>query len=650
MIVLGLHFGHDAAVAVVRDGEVLAYLLRERYCGTKHAIGLEGALVERALAAAGLAAGDIDVCAVSSTQGVELLTGDPDAFRVEFAAHPGHNLPCAAAVQLAAQGRSIAERFQATLLDSLYGEQAAGSWLREAWAAFFPEHRGRRREDFRPCPTIDTFWVEPSWDAGATMAELAAGRVEIREELRYGFHHPAVVVLGGRRLPAYFLHHHLAHAGASYYSSAFASAAVLTHDGFSEGDGYHSGMYYLGRENALYPLAPHHLTIGGLYDRVGIALGLGVTGPAGKLMGLSAYGEPRFYAEKFAGNFYDHRRRLRGDLPSAWMYHCVSAARRAGYDMVPQGDPARATAPVNADIAASTQRLFEEIRQQAVDSLASLLDGSGLATPNLCLSGGTALNCPSNSRIAASGRFDRVWVEPWCDDGGLAIGAALALYHSLYDRPLRASARAFPSPCLGIARGDGEIRRALEAAAGRVIFEPCEQPGERAAEDLAADRVVGWFQAGSEAGPRALGHRSILADPRQAENWPRVNRLKGREEWRPFAPAVLAGEAGEWFDGLPLPSPYMLFNARVRRPGIPAVTHVDGSSRVQTVDESCGEYYRIVRRFGELTGVPVILNTSFNGPGEPIVETPGQAVAMLLESGLDVLYAGSFRVLRRGGG
>lgn len=647
MIVLGLHFGHDAAVAVVRDGEILAYLLRERHRGVKHAIGLEAALVERALGEAGLTVGDVDVCALSSTQGVELLTGDPDAFRIEIAPHPGHDLRCALAEQLAAQGRTVEERFQATLLASLYGEESAGSWLREAWVAFFPEHRGRRREDFRPCPTIDSFWTEPAWDAGATLEELAAGRVEAREELRYGFHYPAVAVLGGRRLPAYLLHHHLAHAGASYYPSAFGGAAVLTHDGFSEGDGYHSGMFYLGRGNALYPLAPHHLTIGGLYDRVGIALGLGVTGPAGKLMGLSAYGEPRFHDEKFVGNFYDHRRRLRSDLASAWMYHCVSSARRAGYDMAPQGDPARATAPINADIAASTQHLFERVRQRAVDALAELLERSGLATPNLCLSGGTALNCPSNSAVAASGRFERVWVEPWCDDGGLAIGAALALYHSLYDRPLRAAARPFPSPFLGAVRTDGEIRRALEAAACRVRFEPCAAPGEAAAEDLAADRVVGWFQDGSEAGPRALGHRSILADPRRAENWPRVNRIKGRERWRPFAPAVLAERCGEWFDGLPLPSPYMLFNARVRRPEIPAVTHVDGSSRVQTVDASCGEYYHAVRRFAELTGVPVILNTSFNGPGEPIVETPEQAIAMLLAGGLDVLYAGSYRVLRR---
>lgn len=649
MIVLGLHFGHDAAVAVVRDGEILAYLLRERHSRVKHAIGLDAALVERALGVAGLALGNVDVCAVTSTQGVELLTGDPEALRVEFAAHPGHDLRSALAEQLAAQGRSIEERFTATLLASLYGEEAAGSWLREAWVAFFPEHRQRRREDFRPCPTIDTFWTEPAWEAGATLAELGEGSASLREELRYGFHYPAVVVLGGRRLPAYFLHHHLAHAGASYYSAAFPEGAVLTHDGFSDGDGYHSGMLYLGRGHALYPLAPHHLTIGGLYDRVGIALGLGFTGPAGKLMGLSAYGEPRFYDEKFVGNFYDHRQRLKNDLPSAWMYHCVSSARRGGCDMAPQGDPARATEPVNADIAASTQLLFEEIRQRAVDSLASLLDRSGLTTPNLCLSGGTALNCPSNSRVASSGRFERVWVEPWCDDGGLAIGAALVLYHSLYDQPLRAGARPFPSPFLGIVRGDGEIRRALESASGRISFEPCGAPGEAAGEDLAADRVVGWFQEGSEAGPRALGHRSILADPRPAENWPRVNRIKGRERWRPFAPAVLAERAGEWFEGLPLPSPYMLFNARVRRPEIPAVTHVDGSSRVQTVDESCGEYYRVVRRFAEITGVPVILNTSFNGPGDPILETPEQAIAMLLEGGLDVLYAGAYRVLRREG-
>ena len=161
-----------------------------------------------------------------------------------------------------------------------------------------------------------------------------------------------------------------------------------------------------------------------------------------------------------------------------------------------------------------------------------------------------------------------------------------------------------------------------------------------------ADKVIAWFEGGSEAGPRALGHRSILADVRPSENWLRVNKVKGREPWRPFAPIVLAEKAGDWFDGCPTPSPYMLFTAQVKGNRLPSITHVDGSSRIQTVDESCGGIRGILEAFDRATGVPVLMNTSFNGPGEPIVETPSQAIDFLLTSDIDVVYIDSRRVTR----
>jgi carbamoyltransferase len=405
-------------------------------------------------------------------------------------------------------------------------------------------------------------------------------------------------------------------------------------------------MFYLGKAHRLYPLLPHHLTLGAMYDRVGMALGLGVTGPAGKLMGLAAYGQPRFFDSKFVGNYYDHKAAFPSkDFASAWIYHCVKEARSRGYDMTAYGNPEVATAAVNADIAASTQKLFEAIRMRAVEALHGMLSKSRLRTANLCLSGGTALNCPSNTQIYNESAFNAVHVEPACDDGGLAIGAALALFHNIMDNP-RNGEPPYPSAYQGVKYAEGDIETALEQHRSALRVEKLGAVGERAAQDLAANRVIAWYQGRSEAGPRALGHRSIIADPRSAENWARVNRIKKREQWRPFAPAVLESEAQHWFGDAPAHSPHMLFNARVLDARIPAVTHVDGTARIQTVRESDGGYHDLIQAFARYTEVPVVMNTSFNGPGQPIVETPSDAVDFFVQSELDALYIGDFRVER----
>lgn len=647
MIVLGLHFGHDAAATVIRDGVVQSYVLRERHTRVKHAVSLSIATVRGALERAGVAAADVDVVAVSSTQQVELIADDPAALSVEYVPADPLGRPC---TLLAEAGAGVAaQRAGGTLLDFLYDPDLFATWLGRSYAALFPERTQRERADIPVVGWIDDFVSRPEWAEGRGLADLASADYGLDEDLRFGFHLPVAVTVDGVTRPGYAVHHHLAHAASSYYTSGFDTAAVFTHDGYADGESYHSGMFYLGRNQALYPLACHHLGLGGLYDRVGAALGLGVVGPAGKLMGLAAYGRPRFVASRFLGNHYDLRDRFPVDLTSAWLRHCRAEATRMGYNLRPFGDPAQATAPINVDIAASTQQLFEQVRLEAIRALHSGLHRSALPLTRLCLSGGTALNCPSNTQIAQEGPFERVFVEPSCDDGGIAIGAGLAVYHSLLNQPLPGDASPagrFPSPYLGQAPTADEVAQAVAAAP--VLAEPLTlvEAAERAADDLVAGLVVAWFEGGSEAGPRALGHRSVLADPRDALNWPRVNRIKSREAWRPFAPAVLVEHAAEWFADLPLPSPYMLFNARVLRSDIPAVTHVDGTARIQTVDASVPGYRAVMAAFHRRTGVPVVLNTSLNGPGEPIVERPEEALALFLKTELDVLYVDGMRITR----
>lgn len=648
MNILGLQFGHDAGAAVLRDGRVASFVLRERLSRVKHALSLDPQTIDRAIAEAGIRARDIDFCAITSTQKTELIARDPHRITVSLAPHPDHAAPCSLADILARAGTDPATLLFSQVFDLLYRNRKGEDLLRHSVAHYFPEHRSEPEEAFSRLGWLDTYITTGLWARRPRLEEIAAtdyGRLLETDVVRRGFHFPATLALDGRPIPAYLIHHHMAHAASIYYLAGIERAAILCHDGFGGGQSYHAGMFYYGDGHRIFPLAPHHLVAGAIYETTGIRLNLGLIGPSGKLMGLAPYGEPRLFAEDFVGNQYDLHAAGHRNPPEDWIARCLARAEALGYDLRPFRDRGQMTARINADIAASTQRLFERTLLAAVAAFDSVLGRMGLAGLPLCYAGGTALNCPANSLLAREGRFAGVHVPPWCDDSGLALGAALALYHNVLDHPLVA-----PRPGLDVFLGprvtDSDVEAALQRHGGRIVWDRPSDWAEAAAEDLAADRVVAWFEGRSEIGPRALGHRSILADPRRAENWARVNRIKGREAWRPFAPAVLAERAAAWFEGAPLPSPHMLFTARVRSPALPAITHVDGSARLQTVDEGCGDFHRLLVRFEALTGVPIVLNTSFNGPGEPIVESPEDAVGFFLASELDVLYIAGRRVRR----
>jgi carbamoyltransferase len=649
--ILGLQFGHDAGAAVLCDGRVASFVLRERFARTKHALSLDAATIERALDDAGLGAGDIDYCAITSTQKIELIARDPRRIAVSLERHPRHTAPCSLAGILERAGTDPAELLFSQILDLLYRNAQGDDLLRHSVSHYFPEHRSEPEAAFSSHGWMDTYITADPWAKQPRLAELAAGdyaRFLETDVIRHGFHYPATLTLDGRAIPAYFIQHHMAHAASIYYPAGLERAAILCHDGFGGGQSYHAGMLYYGDGHRIFPLAPHHLVVGAIYETAGLRLNLGLIGPSGKLMGLAPYGDPRLFSADFVGNQYDLFANGHRQPGNDWIARCLAKAEQLGYDLRPFRDKAQMTAPINADIAAATQKLFEETLLAAVAAFESILRRMKLPRLPLCYAGGTALNCPANSLIAKDGRFAAVHVPPWCDDSGLALGAALALHHNVLDQPLLPAAGAALDAYLGPRIAAAAVERALQDRAEAIV---CERPSDwaaAAAEDLAADKVIGWFEGRSEIGPRALGHRSILADTRKAENWARVNRIKGREAWRPFAPAVLADRAAAWFDGAPLPSPHMLFTAQVRSLALPAITHVDGSSRIQTVDETCGAFHGLLRRFEALTGVPVVLNTSFNGPGEPIVESPEDALRFFLQSDLDALYLEGYRILRRG--
>jgi carbamoyltransferase len=470
----------------------------------------------------------------------------------------------------------------------------------------------------------------------------------------------------GVTMPALsFVEHHQSHAASAFYPSPFESAAVLTFDGVGEwattSIGHGAGKRLEIVEELAFPDS-----IGLLYSAFTAFCGFEVNDGEYKLMGLAPYGEP-VYADAIRDNVLHLAADGSFRIDQRWCDY--RAGRRMTTPKLHRllgGPPRTGDAPIGqreADIARSVQVVTEEL-VLAIAAHAHEITGERRA----CLAGGVALNCVANSRLLDEGPFDEIWVQPAAGDAGGSIGAALWEHHQRRGEPRvldrgPAARDGMSGAFLGPAFGHDEIAAWLSDEG--VSFEALADLG--AVADHVADLIdggatVGWFQGQMEFGPRALGHRSILADPRDPTMASKLNlAVKGREGFRPFAPAVLAEEADGWFD-LPGPSPYMVFTAPVtasRRvegplaPGpaatglaerlatvrsvIPACTHVDLSARVQTVDDTNPELQLLLRAFHRRTGCPVLLNTSFNRDGEPIVRTPADALRCFIATNLDVL-------------
>ena len=420
-----------------------------------------------------------------------------------------------------------------------------------------------------------------------------------------------------------YVRHHEAHAASAGLAAPFADASVLVCDGRGEAASHLAGRYVGGRLEVLasQPL-PH--SVGLFYEQATAHLGFLHSSDEYKVMALASYGTPRFAAELGRLVYADGEGGFRTG-PVGW--DSLVKRRRPGEPLTAE----------HADLAASVQRVTEDV----LLDLARWLHGR-TGDRDLAMAGGVALNCVANSRLHREGPFDRIWVQPAAGDAGTALGGALQLAAVAGE-----VASPMPDAYLGQGWTDEELEAWLQTAAW-----PYERPasiGAAVAAELAADRVVAWFQGRSEYGPRALGSRSLLAHPGRKENLDRLNAVKGREEFRPVAPMVLAEAAAEIFHG-PLPSPYMLFVHSVDpawRDRIPAVVHVDGTARVQTVDHATQpELARMLAEFGTRTGLPVVVNTSLNTAGRPMVDDPRDALECFGSAPVDLLAIGPFVVRR----
>jgi carbamoyltransferase len=424
-----------------------------------------------------------------------------------------------------------------------------------------------------------------------------------------------------------FVPHHVAHAASAYLAAPHRSSAVLVLDGRGERASYLAGHAVDGRLEVLaVQELPHSLGL--LYEEATEHLGFQRSSDEYKVMALAAYGRP-VHLPLF-------RKKVRTLSGGGFQVDRIDWAGLAPAVRPGNGE---AWGPDQADLAASVQARLEEVLLELSRWLHAATGEAALT-----MAGGVALNCVANGRIAAEGPFDNVWVQPASGDSGTALGAALYLARESGD-----SIQPMATAALGRGFAESELKRALEVA--RVPFERPDDLAEAVAQVLADDGVVAWFQGRSEFGPRALGHRSLLANPARAENLSRLNDVKGREQFRPVAPMVLRERASEIFDGR-LPSPYMLFTHRVEpgwRERIPAVVHVDGSARIQTVDRSEEPLVaRLLDAFQARTGLPVVVNTSLNTAGRPMVDDPRDALECFGSAPVDALALGPFVVRRPG--
>ena len=460
-----------------------------------------------------------------------------------------------------------------------------------------------------------------------------------------------------------FSEHHLSHAASAFFPSPFEEAAVLDMDGVGE---WATTSVAIGRGNALAMVKEIHFphSLGLLYSAFTYYTGFRVNSGEYKVMGLAPYGEPR-YAKTILERLID----VKGDgsfrLDQSYFDYCTGLAMTSEkFHALFEGPPRKPEEPLtqrHMDLAASVQAVTEEVVLRLTRAIAR-----DTGQKNLCLAGGVALNCVANGRIVRDGRFERLWIQPAAGDAGGAVGAALAAHHLQLAQPRTpVPGDAMRGSFLGPAFAQPDIEARLAASGARFEVLSDEELLEACAAALAGQKALGWFQGRMEFGPRALGARSILGDPRSPAMQSVLNlKIKFRESFRPFAPAVLREDLAEWFD-LDRDSPYMLLVAdvararrrepteaeralaglerlRAARSEIPAATHVDYSARIQTVHrETNPRFHALISAFKRHTGCPVLVNTSFNVRGEPIACTPEDAFRCFMGTGIEALAVGN---------
>ena len=583
--ILGISaFYHDSAAALVSDGNIMAAAQEERFTRKKHDAGFPGKAIEYCLAEAGITLADV----------THVVFYDKPLIKFER--------------------------------------------ILETYLSYAP--RG-----FKSFLAAMPIWLKEKLFLKTTLKrELAAlGDLKIAD-----------------LPPLLFTQHHESHAASAFYPSPYEKAAVLCLDGVGE---WATSSVWLGDGHNLTPQweinFPHSLGL--LYSAFTYYTGFRVNSGEYKLMGLAPYGEPK-YVDKILDNLIDVKEDGSFKLDMSYFNYATGLTMTNSklHDLfgAPPRKPESEISQFEMDIAQSIQQVTEEIVLKITNAVQR-----ETGVDNLCLAGGVALNCVANGRILREGKFKNIWIQPAAGDAGGALGAALSVWHRFLDKPrhLNGSQDSMRGSYLGKQYSNAEITDYLDEIGAVYALEEDETLLPKLAGILESENVVGWFNGRMEFGPRALGGRSIIGDPRSAKMQSVMNlKIKYRESFRPFAPAVKFDRVSDWFE-IDRSSPYMLLVAPVKkdkllamsdeqkqlfgidrlnipRSEIPAVTHVDYSARIQTVhDDTNPRFYKLIDQFENKTGCPVLINTSFNVRGEPIVSTPEDAHRCFMRTEMDYL-------------
>jgi carbamoyltransferase len=588
MRILGISaFYHDSAAALVRDGEIIAAAQEERFTRKKHDSRFPSKAVEYCLAQDGVSLSDVDFVAFYDKPFLKF-----ERLLETYVAFAPRGL------------RSFAMAMPLWVREKLFQKNLLHNELKQFSKAF-------------------------DWE---------------------------------RRL--LFAEHHQSHAASAFYPSPFENALILTMDGVGE---WATTSVALGSGSHLEIIKEIHFphSLGLLYSAFTYYTGFKVNSGEYKVMGLAPYGSPRF-AKQILDNLIDLKADGSFRLNLDYFNYCTGLTMtNSKFDCLfegPRRKPEELLTQRHMDLAASVQVVLEEVVLRMTRALAT-----ETGAKNLCLAGGVALNCVANGRLLQDRHFERIWIQPAAGDAGGALGAALAAYHSFKGEPRKTNRCCdnMKGSYLGPEFSQADIEQRLSTTGAIYTVLEDDQLLDACADALQAEKAVGWFQGRMEFGPRALGGRSILGDARSPKMQSMLNlKVKFRESFRPFAPSVLREHVCEWFE-LDQDSPYMLIVAdvlesrrklmtddeqklfgieklNVPRSDIPAVTHVDYSARIQTVHkETNPRYHALIQRFNERTGCPVIVNTSFNVRGEPIVGTPEDAFRCFMGTDMEVLAIGN---------
>jgi carbamoyltransferase len=590
MYVLGISRHHDSAAALVKDGVIVALAEEERFNRTKHFGGFPTRALQYCLEEAGITLGEVDHVAYFWQRWPELIHGLKHVVRYA----PG-------------------------TLAALRPARTAGAAPSKSLLGTLMSDGAQRHFD--------------DYDVGGAILLHLLRTFTLPKMLR-----EALSYAGPLKLKVHLVDHHLAHAASAFLPSAYDEAAILSVDGIGS-DGT-STLLAVGKGNSIRELRrvkfPHSL--GAFYAVVTDYLGFYPTCDEGKVMGLAPYGSDR-YVRQFRQMVHLGPKGTY-ELDLSWFQHHLTGKHRVSQKFIDTFGPPRPrtkdpVAQHYADIAYALQATLEEV---GLHIARWLQRETGLT--RLCVAGGVALNSVMNGRILLETPFTDFFAHPAASDSGTALGAALYVHSCVLDQPRRTGNYIY----LGPEFSEQEIEATLRRSG--IAYERPDDIARHAAERVAAGEIVGWFQGRMECGPRALGNRSILADPRRADSKARLNEaVKHREPFRPFAPSALLDRAGDYFaSGYPSPVMLLVFDVLEHRRGeVPAITHVDGTARVQTVSrEDNPIYWRLITCFEEITGVPMVVNTSFNDNDEPIVCTPQDALRCFLKTNLDGLALGPF--------